>query len=80
MNLVSLRHEEAVCTSLDVAEKFGKRHADVLEKIVLLIKNDSTENSVRCFWKSTYKDLKGEERPMYYMNRDGFTWTEAKSS
>ena len=31
--LVILKNDEAVCDSLKVAEKFGKRHADVLEKI-----------------------------------------------
>ena len=72
--LVYLKNEEAVCDSLQVAEKFRKRHADVIRSVENLIKNDSTQNCVRCFKKSNYKDAKGEQRPMYIMNRDGFTF------
>ena len=32
-DLVYLKNDEAVCDSLLVAEKFGKRHAHVIEKI-----------------------------------------------
>ena len=69
-DLVYLNNNEAVCDSLLVAEKFGKRHADVLEKIEKIITDEPTENSVRCFRKSFYRDGKGEMRPMYHMNRD----------
>lgn len=48
-DLVYLRNEEAVCDSLQVAEKFGKRHADVIRAIKNIIKNDSTQNCVRYF-------------------------------
>ena len=73
-DLVYLNNNEAVCDSLLVAEKFGKRHADVLEKIEKIITDEPTENSVRCFRKSFYRDGKGEMRPMYHMNRDWFTF------
>lgn len=73
-DLVYLKNDEAVCSSLDVAEKFGKRHADVLEKIEKILSEEPTENSVRCFLKTTYKDSKCEMRPMYLINRDGFTF------
>lgn len=73
-DLVYLNNNEAVCDSLLIAEKFGKRHADVLEKIEKIITEEPTENSVRCFRKSYYRDGKGEMRPMYHMNRDGFTF------
>lgn len=59
---------------MQVAEKFGKRHADVIRSIENLIINDQTQNCVRCFKKSKYKDVKGEKRPMYLMNRDGFAF------
>ena len=72
--LVYLKNNAAVCDSLQVAEKFGKRHADVIRAIENLIKNDPTQNCVRCFKKSKYKDAKGEQRPMYFINRDGFTF------
>ena len=68
------KKDEAVCSSLQVAEKFGKRHADVIRAINNLVENDSTQNCVRCFNKSSYMDAKGEKRPMYVMNRDGFTF------
>ena len=72
--LVYLKNDEAVCDSLQVAEKFHKRHADVIRAIENLLKNDSTQNCVRCFKKTNYKDAKNEMRPMYLMNRDGFTF------
>lgn len=59
----------AVTTSLLVAEKFGKRHADVLETIGNLV----TENSAaKFFYKSEY-DNRGKQYPMFIMNRDGFS-------
>lgn len=61
--LVYLKNEEAVCDSLQVAEKFRKRHADVIRSVENLIKNDSTQNCVRCFKKSNYKDAKGVPAP-----------------
>jgi Rha family phage regulatory protein len=72
--LVYLKNDEAVCSSLQVAEKFGKRHADVMRSIENLVKNDSTQNCVQCFKKSTYKDYTGKSNKMYVMNRDGFTF------
>ncbi|NLO01458.1 MAG: Rha family transcriptional regulator, partial [Bacteroidales bacterium] len=58
-----------VTTSLLVAEKFGKRHAVVLETIGNLV----TENSAaKFFYKSEY-DNRGKQYPMYIMNRDGFS-------
>lgn len=47
------KKDEAVCSSLQVAEKFGKRHADVIRSINNLLENDSTQNCVRCFNKSS---------------------------
>ena len=73
-DLVYLKNDEVVCSSLDVAEKFGKRHTHVLEKIEKILSNEPTENSARCFKKTYYTDAKGEMRPMYHMNRDGFTF------
>lgn len=72
--LVYIQKGKVLCTSRDVAEKFGKRHSDVIRSIENLIENDPTQNCVRCFKKSRYKDVKGEKRPMYLMNRDGFTF------
>lgn len=47
--LVYLKNDKPVCSSLQVAEKFGKRHTHVIERIEKIIENDSTENSAQCF-------------------------------
>lgn len=70
--LVAIRNDEAICTSLDVAEKFEKRHDRVLRAIENIIPN-LPKNGVVKFEKSLYIDAKGEKRPMYLMNRDGFS-------
>lgn len=82
------RHDEAVTSSLLVAEKFRKRHADVLKKIDNLVKDlKRTQNCVgsnedtpaqncaeqKMFFRSYYTDAHNEHRPVYYMNRDGFS-------
>ena len=69
--LVHLEHDEAVCSSLEVAEKFGKRHNNVLRSIGGLLKNEETK---KMFKKSVYIDNQNkQEYPMYLMNRDGFS-------
>lgn len=72
--LVYLKNDEPVCSSLQVAEKFEKRHANVMRAIDSLVKNDSTQNCVQCFKETTYKDSTGKSNKMYVMNRDGFTF------
>lgn len=78
--LINIKDEEAVTTSLRVAEIFGKEHAKVLRKIEQILteaKNgasDSAEKSAQCFRKSKYRDQSGKQNTMYYMNRDGFTF------
>lgn len=69
--LVHLENDEAVCSSLEVAEKFGKRHDNVLRSIGGLLKNVETQ---KMFKKSMYIDNQNkQEYPMYLMNRDGFS-------
>ena len=98
-DLVQLKNDEAVCSSLDVAEKFGKRHQEVLYAIegrecscngngckkchgrgyqqlgILSGDMETTTKShlSKMFVKSTYKDEGNRTRPMYLMNRDGFS-------
>lgn len=58
-------------SSLDIAEKFGKPHKDVLKAIRSLeIPDDFNE---RNFAPVKYTDKKGELRPAYDITRDGFT-------
>ena len=54
-DLVYLKNEQAVCDSLQVAEKFGKRHSDVIRAIENLLANDSTQN---CVHRSEASDQK----------------------
>lgn len=70
-NLVIMKSKQALTTSLKVAEKFNKEHRNVLQSI----KNLTAENSAvkKMFAESTYVNSRGQEQPMYYMNRDGFT-------
>lgn len=71
--LINIKNDEAVTDSLIIAESFGKKHSDVLEKIERIISN-SAEKSAQCFKKSYYKDASGKTNPKYYINRDGFTF------
>lgn len=68
--LVVMKDQQAVTTSLQVAENFGKAHKHVIESI----KNLAAENSAtkNMFAEGTYVN-RGKEYPMVYMNRDGFT-------
>ena len=70
-NLVYLKHDEAVCDSLQVAEKFGKRHGNVMRDISNQLKNELVKKR-NLYRQSHYIDAKGESRPMYLMNRQGF--------
>lgn len=70
--LVYLKNDEAVCDSLQVAEKFGKRHDNVMRAISNLLKNEEIENR-KIFRISHHKDAKGRTYEKYIMNRKGFT-------
>ncbi|WP_459471332.1 Rha family transcriptional regulator [Pediococcus pentosaceus] len=73
--LVTMKDQQAVTTSLQVAEVFGKNHKHVLDAIQNKI--DSAENSAQydsMFAQGEYKDKSGKRNKMYYMNRDGFTF------
>ena len=68
--------DKPLCTSLQVAETFGKRHDHVLRDIEALNLPKSEEinefNQLNFFPKS-YKDSRGRKQPMYLMTKDGFT-------
>lgn len=59
-------------TSLLVAEKFGKRHADVLRRVKEL--DCSPEFAQRNFAFGSSPDAQGQLRPMVEMTRDGFSF------
>lgn len=46
-NLVYLKNDEPVCSSLQVAEKFGKRHDNVMQSIRGLLKNEGTHEMLK---------------------------------
>ena len=69
--LVIMKSEQALTTSLKVAERFSKNHADVMRAIKNLTQQNCRVEEM--FVKSTYINKQGHEQPMYYMNRDGFT-------
>ena len=72
-DLVYLKNDEAVCSSVDVAEKFHKRHTHVIRAIENIFADDSAQNWIQCFKKTSYKDESGKLNKMYLMNRDGFS-------
>ena len=65
------KREVNVCTSLDIAETFGKRHSDVLRDLENM--DCSEEFRERNFALSSYKYVQNRSFPMYYITRDGFT-------
>lgn len=70
MELVIMKDQLAVTTSLQVADIFEKEHKNIMQSI----NNLAAENSAtkKLFFQSTYEN-RGKNYPMYYMNRDGFT-------
>ncbi|WP_127849692.1 Rha family transcriptional regulator [Lacticaseibacillus hulanensis] len=73
--LVIMHNQQAVTSSLQVAESFGKRHGDVIRAIEA--KLNSTQNCAQysdMFAAGEYVDGSGKSNKMYYMNRDGFTF------
>lgn len=72
--LVYLKNDVAVCDSLQVAEKFGKEHRNVLRAIDDLIESLlNFEQSSNMFISSRRKADNGKYHRMYLMNRDGFS-------
>lgn len=71
-NLVTInQNNQAITTSLMVAETFSKSHKNIIQAIQRLeIPEDFNELN---FQPVKYLDKKGEERPMYEITRDGFT-------
>ena len=68
--LVTLRKEEAVTTSLMVAEMFHKSHQHVLRDIENL--DCSIEFRKSNFGRSSYQSEQNKRFPMYFITKDGF--------
>jgi len=69
-DLVFLQNEQALTTSLKVAEYFEKRHDRLLQTIEE--QYGDLHEFVEMFHKGTYPDSYGRLQTMYTMNRDGF--------
>ena len=68
--LLNVVEGQVKTTSLDVADKFGKLHKDVMRSVREL--DCSKSFSERNFAPAEYKDSQGKPRPMFEMTRDGF--------
>ena len=70
--LIIIKKDEAVTTSLKVAEMFHKQHNHVLRDIERL--ECSTDFRQSNFGQSYYKNEQNKRQPMYYITKDGFTF------
>ncbi|MCS8616180.1 Rha family transcriptional regulator [Latilactobacillus curvatus] len=70
-NLVIMKDQQAVTSSLQVAEVFEKEHKNVLRDISTL--DLDRLNFEQMFLEGTEPDSYGRNRKVIYMNRDGFT-------
>jgi Rha family phage regulatory protein len=70
--IVVISHGQTITTSIVVAEKFRKRHDNVLQAIA----NLDCSNGFRLlnFQESSYLNEQGKEQPCYTVTRDGFSF------
>lgn len=79
-DLIMISNNQALTTSLKVAEYFEKKHKHVLDSVEKAINSLLTVNGPNFrpvengFVETTYTDSKGEKRRMYYLNRNAFTF------
>ncbi|MGL6403465.1 Rha family transcriptional regulator [Aeromonas hydrophila] len=70
--IISLHQGQPVTTSLDVAERFGKRHDTVLRALRNL--DCSPEFALRNFAECSRTGSNNKPEPFFRMTRDGFTF------
>ena len=70
--LITIRKEQAVTSSLQVAEMFHKRHDNVLRDIQNL--DCSKEFRLLNFEESSYTNEQNKKQPIFYITKDGFTF------
>ena len=73
-DLVIMNNNQAVTTSLILAETFEKEHKNVIRAIETKIGELNFERSSKLFLKGEYVTSQNKKKPMYYLNRDGFTF------
>ena len=70
-NLVIMKEQQAVTTSMQVAETFEKEHFHVLRDLDEL--KGGIQNWMDLFWEDTYIHPQNKQSyRMIFMNRDGF--------
>lgn len=69
---VTIENGRAITTSIAIAEFFGKRHDNVIQKIKTL--ECSEKFNTLNFKDVTYTDAKSEKRPMYQITKNGFVF------
>lgn len=70
--LVIMKDQQAVTTSLQVAEVFGKKHQHVLRDLLNL--KEGVQNWTDLFFENNYVHPQNKQTyPQIIMNRDGFT-------
>ncbi|MFP7444320.1 phage regulatory protein/antirepressor Ant [Bacillus infantis] len=68
--LIIMHNQQAVTSSLQVAETFEKQHKNIIQVVENLVaENPATK---KMYFESSY-DNRGKQYKMYYMNRDAFT-------
>ena len=73
--LVFVMNNEVYTDSRKIATYFGKRHNDVLraiENAISTVRNFAC--SEKAFVKGEYSDASGKSNPLYYLNRDAFSF------
>lgn len=71
-DLLDIMQDRPVTSSLLVAEKFGKEHKNILKEISSILSSSNKDKASQHFFKSKYVDTMNRQKPMYYMDRDGF--------
>lgn len=69
-SLVIQKRKKTLTTSLIVAEKFGKQHKNVIQRLEKLLAED--ESNRLSFQPVKYVDQKGESRKMYLIDKHSF--------
>jgi Rha family phage regulatory protein len=74
-NFVNIFNKDGqlVVTSRQISEDFEKEHSKIIRSIETIEGGEPSQNWLRYFIPSEYKDLKGEMRKEYLLTRDGFS-------
>ena len=74
LGLMIYENDTVVVSSKMVAEKFNKRHDNIIQSLTLKLRGANKDRLSQHFFKSSYKDESGKKNTMYLMDRDGFSF------